>query len=353
MTRTALPTAVLVALAVVCLPLRADDAAFMRELEMSVQEMNDWVQQLVDRRPSSVMGIDLKRLTAGVGAQLLKENARLSLIKTPVRQRIPLLRQMYLQQMRKIHDIPSDGNSIVKYNERDQSLTHRYVEIHPNGRSVSGTSGPFASKLVRLLKIYETQYNDPFARGLKTALQKMRRSWETFQRSETPTSVPILYTSSAMGIPPHSPLAAVYASISPMEFPNGLATVIEDINYELTKLDVELAEQDTALNQRAEKLRERFIEILQRANKLAPIVELDEYALMFLFYDAAGAPLLDGSGAHLAFQFPLELVSVFNQRAKKPPGPFLLVGAAAVALLFVGGVYLLEKLTAGKEDENE
>ncbi|MDE0022493.1 MAG: hypothetical protein OXT69_14080 [Candidatus Poribacteria bacterium] len=39
MIRTALTTAVLVALAVVCLPLRADDAAFTRELKAGVEEL--------------------------------------------------------------------------------------------------------------------------------------------------------------------------------------------------------------------------------------------------------------------------------------------------------------------------
>ncbi len=156
MTRAAMTTAVLAALAFACLPLRADDA-FTRELEEAVYQLVEHGQGLAKGNPSSVMAQNLANLFSEIGSRLLLRNEHMETQKTPNEERIPILRRLYLQQMRRIHEMEPDGNSRAEYNERSQSLGFYYYSSTGGGGGGGGGIGRSLEKTLLVKESWERE----------------------------------------------------------------------------------------------------------------------------------------------------------------------------------------------------
>ena len=359
MTRTALTTAVLVALAVVCLPIRADAEKFTLELEAGVQEITRYTDSRMRRRPRSIMAKDLHALVVGVGNQLLHRNEQMKKEKVPVNERLPILRQLYLTEMRKLHKLKPDGNTVVRYNEMNQTLMFYYFEFSSSGGfSGGGGGGGGIGSLTLLLEVHMAE-RDSFALNLSAALLRLERDWGRFGHA----NFGLLsahrrgHFSTGSPIPPVFPgFAPSPASISPLEYPRGILSLGENISYELSKLDVELSLKGRSDEERAEKLRKKLVEIVRKLDKLTPTVQFDEGAAELSFYDSSGRQQLDASGAPLTYKFPSLLMSALNiqmsEKAVESRIRRFMIGAAAVVLLLFGGIYLAMKFGSSQE-ENE
>ena len=121
------------------------------------------------------MAQNLARLFSEVGNHLLLQNEHMETQKTPNEERIPILRQIYLRQMRQIHEMEPDGNSRARYNEREQSLL--FYHYSPTGGGGGRRGDEFASKLQSLLKIKESIGDDPAASELTEGLQELKNKW--------------------------------------------------------------------------------------------------------------------------------------------------------------------------------
>ncbi len=345
-TRTAPLIAVLAALAFVCLPLRADAEDFTLKLEAAVQEMSQQGEARIRSYPSSAAAKDLHKLMTGVGDQLLRLNEAFEIKNVPVKERLPILRQLYLTEMRKIHQLKPDKFSSVKYNERNQSLRFARYEFDASGRY---SGGSIAQKLFWLLEFHKIE-PDPFARQLNDALSRLDESWRRFQQSNPALLSSYLHEHMLPKLPP-SP-----APTSPPKYRSGVDSMVAEIRYELSKLDVELSLKGRPDEERVEKLRGKMIEIVKEFDNLTRIVQFDEEAAELSFYDNAGSPQLDSAGAPLTYQIPFALLSALNIQTSAKSGDsrmcLLMIGAAAVLLLLVGGVYLAMRFNSTQE-ENE
>ncbi|MDE0022490.1 MAG: hypothetical protein OXT69_14065 [Candidatus Poribacteria bacterium] len=352
MTRTAPPTAVLVALAFVCLPLRADQDAFTPHLEEAVYQLVEHGQGLAKGNPSSVMAQNLARLFSEVGNQLLLQNAHMATQKTPNEERIPILRQMYLRQMRQIHEMEPDGNSRARYNERKQSLL--FYHYSPTGGGGGRRGDEFASKLQSLLKIEESIGDDPAASELTEGLQELRNKWfmDFFSKHIGKINHIIereIVRPNPSGLtPPPSPMLERY-----ME--RRFMFLVDRIEYELTKLDVELAEQKTPREERAKKLRNLFFEMIRKVEYIGLEVQVEGGAVKIPFRDASG-PILDSAGAPIVFEFPPKFMAALNMQAPTQGNAkglqLLLGGGAALLLLVLAGVFLVMKRGSAKEADH-
>ncbi len=351
MIRTALTTAVLVALTVVCLPLRAEDDAFTPHLKEAVYQLVEHGQGLAKGNPSSVMAQNLARLFSEVGNQLLLQNAHMETQKTPNEERVPILRQIYLRQMRRIHEMEPDGNSRAQYNERQQWMA--FYHYGPTGGG-GGSGGGFASKLQSLLKIEESIGDDPAASELTEGLQELRNKWfmDFFSKHIGKINHIIereIVRPNPSGLtPPPSPMLERY-----ME--RRFMFLMDRIEYELTKLDVELAEQKTPREERAKKLRNLFFEMIRKVEYIGLEVQVEGGAVKIPFRDASG-PILDSAGAPIAFEFPPKFMAALNMQAPTQGNAkglqLLLGGGAALLLLVLAGVFLVMKRDSAKEADH-
>ena len=349
MTRTALTTALLAALAFVCLPLRADDNAFTRRLEEAVGQITEHWRKLVDEDPSSVMAQNLASLLSEIGSHLLLQNEHLEEKKMPEEERIPILRQTYLQKMRRIHEIEPDSNSTASYNERFQSLTFFHYDS-TGFPTIVNLGGFFSSKLQSLLKIQESIDKDPAARELKAALRELREKWWGFLETHQSEVSHILNreivrsSPGRLSPPPPTPLEEATT--------RGLDSLLGNVRYGLSKLDVELAEQEAPREERAKKLRSHFFEIIQEVEYLGLKVQVEGKVVKIPFRDANG-PILDSTGAPIAFEFPPKLMAALNMQAPTQGNAkrlqLLMGGGAALLLLVLAGVFLVMKRNPAKE----
>ena len=319
--RSAPSTALAFIAAAVCFaPIRAAAENFTRELEAAVQEITQETDYRVHREPSSVMFKDMHAIVLGVADQLLGRNEQMKNKNAPFNERIPELRQLYLTEMRKLHDLKPDGSSSVKYNERNQTLMCYYYEITAAGSSGGGGGGTFASRLDRLLQL-DMMKRDPFALNLNAALSSLESSWRMFFHSNFSVLHILLDEPSSAGPPRTLPILPGWtptpAPLSPLEHPRGIDSIFDDIDYELSKLDVELSLKGESDEERAKKLGSKLIEVVQKFDMLAPLVQFDEGAGKLLFYDDAGNPQLNSAGAHLTYTFPSALMSMLNTTAVK------------------------------------
>ena len=365
MTRTA-PSAALtlavIAAGVCFAPIRADAENFTRELEAGVQEIVQRTEHRVRRNSSSVMFKDMHAVVVGVGDQLLRRNEQMKKETMPVKERIPELRQLYFTEMRKLHDLQPDGASSVKYNERAQTLMCYHYRITSSGSSGGGGGGTFAHKLQGTLEFHYIE-RDPFALNLGAALSSFESNWRHFEHStlgHTHHRVHFHGHSSA-GTPATRSflpgLAPTPAPLSPLDYPRGVSSMMEDIGYELTKLDVELSLKGESDKKRAKELRSKFLEVVQKFDNLVPFVQFDERAAELHFYDSAGNPLLDSAGARLSYQFPSPLMQALNmqksQKALDSQMRLFMIGAAALVLLLFGGIYLAMRFSSAKDDSED
>ena len=366
MTRTA-PSAALtlafIAVGVCFAPLRADAENFTRELEAGVREITQRTEQQVRRYPGSIMIKDMHAAVVGAADQLLQRNDQMRYEKVPVNKRIPALRQLYLTEMRKLHELKPDGASSVKYNERLQTLMWSYDPIAASGGgSGGGGGGTFAHRLQKTLE-FHTIERDPFTLNLKAALSNLEDNWRSFSHSNirhldflihvhrhhwagSPATPPPILPGWTPTAPP----------ISPLEYPRGVSSMVDDIGYELSKLDVELSLKGESDEKRAKELRSKWIKVVQKFDNLTPLVQFDEDAGKLLFFDNAGNPMLDSAGAPLTYTFPSPLMSALNMKAAKKAADsrmtLFMGGAAALILLLFGGIYLAMRFSSAK-DENE
>ncbi len=324
MIRTALTTAVLVALAVVCLPLRADDAAFTRELKAGVEELKKEGEKLAEDDPNSFMAKDLSELFTNVGQQLIQENAQLRQKETPVEERIPILRRLYLQQMRKIHEMKPDGASAAIYNERMQSLSFYHYNVRSSGGfGGGGGGGGICRRLRELLNIGLNQEDyDSYSDNLLLALMELNDSWSDFSFTNHD------HISNLRHAEPASPASGTASPVALMlEFPDGAGSMVDTVAYELTKLDIQLGEQNLTDEERSKKLRERFLEIVQRVGKIWPVVRYNEPTGQILFLDRIGKPRVDPAGNPIVFAYPHKLMSILGLKtvalpaSAQPPEP--------------------------------
>ncbi len=343
--------------AAVCLaPIRADAESFTLELQAAVYEMTQRTERRMSGEPSSVMFKDMHALVTDVGNQLLVRNEQLKKESVPVNERLPKLRQLYFTEMRKLHELTPDGASSVRYNERKQTLMCYHYHITSSGYSGGGGGGTFAFRLNRLLEFHKIE-RDPFALKLKDALSHFENDWRNFQRSNYGLLGPHVHRPRSPGspmIPPILPgLTRTPAPISPLEYRRGIESMIENIDYELSKLDVELSLKGRSDEERAEKLRKKLVEIVRKFDKLASTVQFDEGAAEFSFYDNSGRQQLDASGAPLTYKFPSMLMSALNiqmsEKAVESRIRRFMIGAAAVVLLLFGGIYLAMKFGSAQE----
>ncbi len=317
MTRTAWTTAVFVMLAFVCLPLRADDASFTRELKAGVEELKKEGEELAEDDPNSSIAKDLSALFTDVGQQLLQENARLRQEDTPVYQRVPILRRLYLQQMRKIHEMKTDGASAAFYNEQMQSLKFYHYNVRSSGEySGGGGAVSLSLKLQELLNIgqYHIEGYDSYSENLLFALKTLSSRWNDFSfanhdylnlRRAKP-KLPVDDTASRVALK--------------LEFPAGAGSMVDAVVYELAKLDIQLGEQNLTDEERSQKLRERFLETVQRVGEIWPIVHYDEDLGWIVFLDRnIGGQRVDAAGDPMAFRYPYSLMRILGLDADVQP----------------------------------
>ena len=363
MRRYAPPTALTFAVtaAAFCLaPIRADAENFTLELQAAVYEMTQRTEHRMRGEPGSVMFKDMHALVTDVGNQLLLRNEQLKKESVPVNERRSKLRQLYLTEMRKLHELTPDGSSSVKYNERNQTLMcYHYHITSSGGYSGGGGGGTFASRLNRLLEFHKIE-RDPFARNLNAALSDLENNWRSFKHSNYGLLVPHIHRHHSPGspmIPPILPgLTRTPSPISPLQRERGIESMIENIDYELSKLNVELSLKGRSDEERAEKLGRKLIEIVRKFDKQAPLVQFDETAAEFSFYDSSGRQQLDAFGAPLTYKFPSTLMSTLSIKTSGKTVDSgirrFMIGAAAVVLLLFGGIYLAMKFGSSQE-ENE
>ena len=355
MTRTALPTAVLIALTVVCLPLRADDA-FTLHLKEAVYQLTQHGQEPINEYPSSVMAQNLARLVSETGNQLLLQNEHMETQKTPDEERIPILRELYLRQMRRIHELEPDGKSIALYNERLQSLAFYYFGSPGGGGGLgSGLEGGFASKLRSLLVQGRTTV-DSAGFELMFALLELRDEWLGFEHASPHRSKVSHIVDKELVRPNSAGLWNPPPPTPPEQFMNQrLYYLMWQIEYELTKLDVELAEQKTPREERAKKLRNHFFKMIRKVKYIGLEVLVEGDSVKIPFRDARG-PILDSAGAPIVFEFPPKLmaalmISSASQGSAKRL-QLLLGGGAAVLLLVLAGVFFVMKRDSAKEADH-
>ena len=310
MTRTALTTAVFVMLAVVCLPLRADDASFTRELKAGVEELKKEGEELAEDDPNSSMAKDLSDLFTDVGQQLLQENARLRQEETPVAERVAILRRLYLQQMRKIHEMKTDGASAAFYNEWMQFLRF-YRHNDSSGRYFDESMLSFKLQESLNIGLNYMRDLDPYLENLLDALMNLDYSWSRFY-SKNRGLIGNLYRADPMS--PASDTASRAAL--KMEFPAGAESMVDTVVHELTKLGIQLEEQNVTDEERSKKLRERFLEIVQRVDKIWQIVQYNEPTGHILFFDRAGNPRVDSAGNQIAFYYPPSLMRILGLKTE-------------------------------------
>ncbi len=344
-------------------PLRADAEKFTFELEAAVREIMQDTEHRMRSNPSSVMFKDMHAHVINVSDQLLLRNEQLKKKKTPVDERLPILRELYFTEMRKIHDLTPDGASSVKYNERTQTLMCYHYHITPSGSSGSGGGGTFAHRLNSLLAFNMVE-DDPFALNLNAALSHLENNWRSFQHTHFRILSGHIHghfhggpSSGTSMIPPFlSGLTSTSASISPLKYPRGVASMVEDIGYELSKLDVELSLKGKSDEERAEELRGKLIEIVKEFDKLTPTVQFDKEAGELLFFDSSGSRQMNSFGSPLTYKIPFVLISALNMHTANngmnPRMRRFMIGAGAVLLLLFGGIYLAMKFSSS-EEENE
>ncbi|MDE0022487.1 MAG: hypothetical protein OXT69_14050 [Candidatus Poribacteria bacterium] len=346
--------------AVVCLaPIRADAENFTLELQAAVYEMTQRTEHRMRGEPGSVMFKDMHALVTDVGNQLLLRNEQLKKENVPVNERLPKLRQLYLTEMRKLHELTPDGSSSVKYNERKQTLMCYHYHITSSGYSGGGGGGTFASRLNSVLKFHMIE-RDPFAFNLNAALSDLENNWRSFKHANLGLLISHIHRHRSPGsptIPSILPgLTPTPSPISPLEYPRGIESMIANIDYELSKLNVELSLKGRSDEERAEKLGRKLIEIVRKFDKQAPLVQFDETAAEFSFYDSSGRQQLDAFGAPLTYKFPSTLMSTLSIKTSGKTVDSgirrFMIGAAAVVLLLFGGIYLAMKFGSSQE-ENE
>ena len=346
--RSAPSTALAFIAAAVCFaPIRAAAENFTRELEAAVQEITQETEESVRSEPGSVMFKDMHAVVVGVGDQLLRRNEQMKNENAPFNERIPALRQLYFTEMRKLHELKPDGSSIVKYNERNQTLM-----CYSSG---GGGGGTFASRLNRLLKFHMME-RDPFAHNLNAALSSLESSWLKFKHSNFSLLQRHIHMHPSAGSPTILDILPGFTSspdtVLEREYPWGVSSMVEDIDYELTKLDLEISQKGLPDEERSKELGSKLIEVVQKFDDLTPLVQFDKRADKLLFYDDAGNPQLDSAGAHLTYTFPSALMSALNTKAAKKAADsriLLYMGGAALVLLF-GGVYLAMRFSSAKDD---
>ena len=360
-------TLAFIAVGICFAPLRADAENFTLELEAAVREIIQRAEEQVRSEPRSFMFKDMHAVVVGVGDQLLRRNEQMKNENMPVNERIPALRQLYLTEMRKLHKLKPDGSSSVKYNERNQTLMCYHYEITASGSSFGGGGGTFASRLNHLLQFHMME-RDPFARDLNAALSSLQDDWRRIRHSNFNLLQTHRGGRSSAGSPMTRPLlpglTPIPVPLSRLEFPRGVVSIVDNIDYELSKLDVEMSLKGESDEKRSKKLGIKLIEVVQKFEKfdmLAPLVQFDEEAGKLLFYDDAGNPQLDSAGAHLTFTFPSALMSMLDikearKAAKKAADSRMTLfmgGAAALILLLFGGIYLAMRFSSAKDENTE
>ena len=333
--------------------LKADDAPFTVRLKKAVYQLNQHGQEPVNDYPRSRMAKDLAKLFSEIGNQLLLQNEQMDEQKTPDEERIPILRQLYLQQMRQIHEIALDGKSLILYNESLQSLGFYYFGSPGGGGSLGNRSiHGFAPKLRSLLEIHERIIGDSAGTGLTVALLDLRDKWGGFERLSAISHI----VEREIVRPNPAGLFASPPPTPPERFMNkNMGRLMWQIQYELTKLDVELAEQKTPREERAKKLRNHFFEMIRKVEYIGQKVLVEDGTVKILFRDASG-PILDFAGAPIAFEFPptlmsaLMIPSAIEERAKRLQ-QLQVGGGAALALLVLAGIFLVKRSGSAKEDD--
>ena len=128
--------------------------------------------------------------------------------------------------------------------------------------------------------------------------------------------------------------------------------LIEQIRYELTRMDVELAEQNVPREERAKKLRSHFLEMIWQVKHIGLQVQVESGAVKIPFRDAKG-PIYDSAGVPIVFEFPPKLMSALNMNGRpKSLQPLLLGGGAALLLLVLAGIFLVKRSGSAKESHN-
>ena len=313
-------TLAVIAVGVCFAPLRADAEDFTFELKEAIEELEKEAEELAEDDPNSLMAKNLIKLFTNIGEQLFQKNAQLQQKETPVQERIPILRRLYLQQMRQIHEMKPDGASAVIYNERRQSLSFYHYDVRSSGEFTGGGgSADLSSKLEELLNIDTNQPNledyDPYSDRLFFALRALSVSWhEFFFNNHDHIGYFVRYAD------PTSPASDTASRIArKLEFPAGARSMVETVVYELAKQDIQLGEQNLTDEERSKKLRERFLEIVQRVGEIWQIVQYDEPTGQILFKDAAGNPIKDAAGNPIAFAYPHRLMSILGLKTAAQP----------------------------------
>ena len=349
-------TLAFIAVGVCFAPLRADAENFTLELEAAVREIIQRAEEQVRSEPRSFMFKDMHGVVTGVADQLMRRNEQMKNENVPVNERIPALRQLYFTEMRKLHELKPYGASTVQYNERNQTLM-----CYSNS---GGGGGTFASRLNGLLQFHMME-RDPFARNLNAALSSLESSWSRFKHSNFNHLQRYIYGHPSAGSPT---VRRILPGLAPSpdtrletEYPWGVSSMVEGIDYELTKLDVELSQKGLLDEERSKELGIKLLEIVQKYDNMTPIVQFDVAADKLLFFDDAGNPQLDSAGAHLTFTFPSALMSALNTTAAKKTVKkaadsrmlFFMGGAAALILLLFGGIYLAMRFSSAKDENTE
>ena len=319
---------------------------FTAQLKDAVFELAETGREIASEDPGSSMAQSLARLLAGIGSELLLKNEQLEAKKTPEEERIPILRQMYLLQMRQIHEMEPDGNSMAQYNEREQTLSFRHYT--PSGGG--GGGGSFSSKLGSLLKLRAAVDSDPTATDLRDGSYELFEAWWDFyfkhEREVRHIIEREIVPPNRTGMTP--PLPTPLEEYTDKNFEH----LIEQIRYELTRMDVELAEQNVPREERAKKLRSHFLEMIWQVKHIGLQVQVESGAVKIPFRDAKG-PIFDSAGVPIVFEFPPKLMSALNMNGRpKSLQPLLLGGGAALLLLVLAGVFLVKRSGSAKESHN-
>ena len=293
--------------------------------------------------PDSSLIRDLIAILDDIGQDLLALNAEMNRQNKTLKERIPILRRRYLIRMREIHQLESDGYTIIQYNERAPAL-----KIYPVDKRHSLGDAPIRFlrnperdySLARLLEIREYVASDPFTRAQNRAFMELERGAE----EDFGEILRLMYDSASKTRPPRSfwrEYPDLFAMIDSIR--TGLIGVFLDFDYQLTKLDAELADQNLPREERIAALREAFFAAAEQFKRYDPFVRFNASAVCVEFFDNRSNPIMH-NGKPAKIEFPPELIALLDlSKGPAPQGGIpagaVWTGAAVAVLLLIGGAY--------------
>ena len=309
-------------------PVCAD--GFDQELQAGIDELNAFGQRHAVQNPNSLTMQNLNALFDRIGQGLIQRNEELRTQNTPVEERIPILRDLYLGHLRAIYAV----SRFSQYNPLESTL-------HIDDSKKSG--GPLSPKLQKLFDIPDGIVLDPFSQELQEALKEVDQlAWE--YRGETIREISdqvMVNAATRFPRPWRMRSMTIYHD-------NGVSEILKRIRNELTLFDMGLSNRNAPREERVAKLREEFLVAAEELRRYKPLVQYDESDMKVDFIDLDRRSIeLDGKLA--AFEFPARLTELLEMReyrraermrSLKRAGKTAGVLAAA-ALIVLAAVYFM------------